>query len=48
MREVKKIALLLISLAQDYDPSAESVADLTRRVKPLDLLENNDDGDDDE
>lgn len=48
MREVKKIALLLISLANDYDPPGDSVADLTRRVKPLDLLENADDDHDDE
>lgn len=27
MREVKKIALLLISLAQDYEPPGDSVAD---------------------
>jgi len=31
------IALLL---AQDYDSPGDSVADLTRRVRPLDLLEN--------
>lgn len=43
MREVKKIALLLISLAQDYDPPGESVADLTRRVKPLEMLQDSDD-----
>jgi hypothetical protein len=43
MREVKKIALLLISLAQDYDPPGDSVADLTRRVRPLELLEDADD-----
>jgi hypothetical protein len=39
MRDVKKIALLLISLAKDYDPPGESVGDLTRRVKPLELLD---------
>lgn len=43
MREVKKIALLLISLANDYDPPGDSVADLTRRVKPMELLEDSDD-----
>jgi hypothetical protein len=43
MREVKKIALLLISLANDYDPPGDSVADLTRRVKPMELLEDRDD-----
>jgi hypothetical protein len=42
MREVKKIALLLISLAKDYDPPGDSVADLTRRVKPLELLDEDD------
>lgn len=45
MVEVKKIALLLISLAKDYDPSAESITDLTRRVKPLDMLDDSDDDD---
>jgi hypothetical protein len=45
MREVKKIALLLISLASDYDPPGESVGDLTRRVKPLELLDEYDDED---
>lgn len=39
MRDVKKIALHFISLAQDYDPPGESVGDLTRRVKPLEMLE---------
>jgi hypothetical protein len=43
MREVKKIALLLISLANDYDPPGDTVADLTRRVKAMDLLEDSDD-----
>ena len=42
MRDVKKIALHFISLAQDYDPPGESVGDLTRRVKPLEVLENSD------
>ncbi len=45
MREVKRIALLLISLASDYDPPGESVGDLTRRVKPLELLDEYDDED---
>lgn len=42
MRDVKKIALHFISLAQDYDPPGESVGDLTRRVKAMELLEVND------
>jgi hypothetical protein len=42
MRDVKKIALMLISLATDYDPPGDSVADLTRRVRPMELLENSD------
>jgi hypothetical protein len=47
MRDVKKIALHFISLAKDYDPPGESVGDLTRRVKPLELLEQSDDDHDD-
>ena len=43
---MKKIGLLLISLANDYDPSGDSVADLTRRVKPMEFLENSDDSTD--
>jgi hypothetical protein len=47
MRDVKKIALHFISLAQDYDPPGESVGDLTRRVRPLELLKETVDNDGD-